>query len=518
MFGNLLDRCLKLKQGKALSQYEELAKKCEDLIRTGRAGEVPALLRRLELQKVPRQWRLPLANLGRRAGAPKFGLALLGSLVRKEKRGGKAPATPAELAEYGVLLLRYGATNEAERHLLSVDLNEAPSAALFLAYTHFLRWDFVAAVPLLERYLASPLSPYARLVGQTNLGYALVEAGRHGEATQLLDAVIERSRSEGHRLLETNCRAYKAQSFFQEQDLTNAQREIDAAKTQFTTARANDHFLIDKWDLILEGFRDKSQAPFQRLRKSAFELRDWAGLREADFYELKIKFDLEKFLHLYFGSPMPRFREHLQVWLGFVVDREVYVLGAKDSPRFDLRTGLTDRSTIDAPTPKSHQLIEVLLRDFYQPLRIASLFSGLHPEEFFDIYTSPDRVQKVLRRTRAWFTQWQVPLKIPVNHGFYSLQTTGPFSFRVPLNRETPNLLQTQFQTLLHSLDKATFTAREARQRLNWPKTTMRRVLDWGIANGRLRAEGPSARLAIYVLQRDTPILPKVVLNSKTAA
>lgn len=465
-----------------MKRYDLIVEQCDADIRAGRPAEAVKRLRDLNLARVPGPWRLPLAKICRRAGLHSTGLLLLSKLIH----GNKAEVGAAELAEYGALLLRSGAISEAEQILNRADHAKAPEALLFRSYVHFIRWEFAKAIPLLEEYLKSDLAPYPKLVAQTNLAYALVETQQHEPALQLLEQIVETSGKDGHALLERNARCYRAQAYFQGGDPVRARKEVAVLQSQ-NAGPTNDELVVIKYQLLFEGIESKSLEPINRLRALAIRNRDSAAHREADLFSLKVKFNLERFLYLYFGTPFTAFRERITKELNFYPDRDTYVLGPKNSPRFDLRTGLIDGKPMLNPGHGCHQMIDVLLRDFYQPARVPALFSMLFQREHFEPNSSPDRVHQQIRRTRRWLEQSGFPIYINEDDGFYSLDISGKFSFRVPLNREMIEPQAIQFRQIQDAFAKAgTFSAREIREKLDLPKTTVFRLLKWADENGKV--------------------------------
>jgi hypothetical protein len=468
----------------------ELIEKCDLDIRNGHPLRAAERLAKINVAKVEKRWRLPLAKICRRAGLHSLGLALLRD---------RENASPSELAEYAVLLLRHGAVSEAERILQTLDGARAPEALLYRSYALFLNWQFEQAIPLLELYLQSPLEPYTRLVGQTNLAFALTESRRHQSALELTEEIRSSARQFGNRGLEGTCQALRAQMRIQERDLSRARKEIEAGHALHPLAQTNDHFLLMKWGLILEGLESKSPGPFNLLRQLALQAHDWEACREADLFSLLVDYSEELFVHLYFGSPLAGLRERMKAELGSIPQRTTYVLGDKNSPRLDLRTGQLDGETVLNTGKKEHQLLQVLLKDFYRPLRIGGLFSQLFPGEHFNIESSAFRVHQIIRRTRGLLKKLGVPVQINEVDEYYSLKLTGPFSFRIPLDVVRADSMEAQFECARTSCgENRPFSIQELRQRLKISEASAHRLLKWGIKNGHIEQSGKSKRALLF--------------------
>ena len=472
-----------------MENYQNLLSECDAEIRAGRTQRVVVRLSKLNRMKIPREWKLPLANLCRRAGLFSRGLAILTDVIEQQDMMVIAdPPSAAELAEYGVLLLRTGAINDAMSTLGRVDASAAPEALLYTAFGHFNRFEFQQAVPLLETYVQRAPDEYARLIGQVNLAFALVGSDRFDTARDVLDSIL---RSEvdktAHGRLLSNCHSIRAQVHLHHRDFNAAQADLDASMEMLGSSQTHDQLFIVKWRAFLDSIRAGDIGPSERYRAHALEVGDWAGVREADLVSLKISFDKVRFNHLIFGTPFEGYRKKVCDELGRVPEQPIYVLGPKESPRLDLSTGKIDGSDALPAGRKCHQLLEALLRDFYTPIRIGGLFSELFPDEHFNVFTSPVRVRQLIRRTRRWMEAENIPMVLDERRGFYSLKLTGNFSVRIPLERKPVDLMNLHFQKLAtHYNGVEMFSARDARGALNLGRTTIQRLVNWAIGQGKL--------------------------------
>lgn len=154
---------------------------------------------------------------------------------------------------------------------------------------------------------------------------------------------------------------------------------------------------------------------------------------------------------------------------------------------------------MENPGGKCVQLLEVMLRDFYESLRVAGLHAALYPDEYFDITTSPDRVRQLIRRTRGWLKERTIPVKILERDGFYSLHIYGPFSFRVPLERKAVNGPELQRKRLKGLLDQGeVLSTHEICEKLNISTSSAHRLLKQAITNGEVVRIGRVKRPAGY--------------------
>src|SRR5665213_926712 len=209
-----------------MNSYQELIAACEADVRASQTQNVSKRLAKLNTSRVPREWRLPLANICRRAGLHSLGITLLTRGVHPQKTNPVEAASPQELAEYAVLLLRSGALSEALTTLNGVKPSQVPESLLYRGFCHFSGWDFDQAIPCLEEYLRSPLAAYAGLVGKVNLAYAYVECGMSDKAAALLEENIDFAGTHGHTRLQGNCHSLRAQLHLKNSEFDQARREL----------------------------------------------------------------------------------------------------------------------------------------------------------------------------------------------------------------------------------------------------------------------------------------------------
>jgi len=486
-----------------MSLYQTLVTDCESDVRASQTQNVAKRLAKLNTARVPREFRLPLANICRRAGLHSLGITLLARVIHPQTINPQEDASQAELAEYGVLLLRSGALSEALQTLDQVSPESVPEVRLYRAFCHFSAWEFNEAVPYLETYLQTPLAPYAALVGKVNLAYAYVECGMNAKAESILGEAIAYAQANEHTRLQGNCHSLRAQLHLKSGELDHALSELAISQELLGSSRTEDYQFITKWKLIVNALQNQTTQPLDQLRTLAADAQDWEGMREADLFSLKIHFNRARYLHLVFGTPFEAYRQRVFRETGTENDRSIYVYGEKQSPRLDLRTAEIDGHPALNPGRKSHQLLDVLLRDFYRPQRVPALFSNLFPGEHFDIFSSPDRVYQAVRRTRRWFETDHVPLEIREKDGFYSLHITGDFSFRVPLQRDSVECMNLHFNNLLGAFGQIqAFSAKEARDKLQLSRRTIQRLMNWGLETGRIEKLAPTKTTVTYRIQQ----------------
>jgi tetratricopeptide (TPR) repeat protein len=474
----------------------------ESALRQGLISQVAKALSELDWNQVPRPWRQPLANVCRRAGLVSFGLKILSPIARPQTLN-EDPATPVEMAEYAVLLQRIGVVDEALSILERLSVKDVPDAALFKAYCHFQLWNSEEAIACLEEYLQTPVNGYARTLGQLHLAAAYLTADRRLQARELLIPLVHECRWQNHTRLLASSLELSAQLCFQARDLTGAQASLNEAVA--VLRRANDQTFASKWRAAIASRLSNSTAPLKVFREEALRRHDPESVREADLLALQVEFKAGEFDHLYFGSPYEQYRARVRLALGQSPRGSEYIWGDVNSTAlFDLSSGEISGYPSLSQGSKVHQLAHILLRDFYRPSSVGSLFSELFTGETFDVEHSPDRVHQVLSRARRFLEAAKLPLQITSRSGKFNLQLSGPLAIRIRLERQLPDVNSVQLHALRSQFSEEPFSAREARTALSLSPAEFKRLASWAVEHGQLQKLGASSSTVYTLVRRRT--------------
>jgi tetratricopeptide (TPR) repeat protein len=443
------------------ANYRELISECDALLKAGALAAVKKRLSKLNLAQVPREARLDLAKICRRAGLISQGLRLLQPLIRHE-RSLDGPAGDGEICEYAALLSRNGSVAEAEALLRPIEAGRRPDALLYLGFCHVLTWSYAEAASCFEAYLRLPVPDYSKLIARVNLAAACLATGR--EAAALTNETLEQALSAGAGRLAGNVLEIRAQIHIQNGDFEKARADLASASGIFGGARGYDTLLIRKWRSVLASLESGRAGPLKRFRACAVRARHWESVREADLFRLKVEPEAELFDHLYFGSPMPEYRRRLHRLLGMVPGAE-YLWGRKPGAVLDL--------AMLKPGQIVHRTLSALTRDFYVSRNTGTLFADLYPGEYFDPYSSPLRVRQALKRSRDWLRARGLPLSVDSDPGGYRLSFQGPLALRIGAEPapEWP---------------ERSFSADELCRRLKISRSTGLRLCAQAIAQGKL--------------------------------
>lgn len=465
-----------------MNDYKALLAQCDKDIRAGRIGKAAKLLHQLNTSQVGREWKLPLAKMCRRSGQIGVGLRLLTPLVLSQAHKLLSTATDEEMAEYAVLLQRHGSVGEALRLLERIPAEKVPESLLFRAFCHFNSWRYQAAIPLLERYLSSIDQDYPRLVGHVNLAAALAMCRMHDRALATLAKALEEARRGEHRRLEANCLELRAQVFIQMGMFAKAREDLELGVRLLDSASVHDTMFLSKWAAVIEAETSRNIAPLERMREEASSRRLWETVREADLQILKVEFDTVLHEKLVFGTPFESYRERVAIETGVNLLVQHTVIGDGQVPCLDVFSGDFQGGADLKPGSKNHQLIEILSRDLYRPAKVGGLFAGLFPGEYFDIFSSPDRVHQILRRTRAWLKKSKTPLAIEEWQGFYSMKVQKGMALKLPLHRQRASWFEVHLQKLYQEYHAGEILPAEVvRGTLKFTEAEYKRFIKWAL-------------------------------------
>ncbi|MGE0634710.1 MAG: hypothetical protein AB7O96_20020 [Pseudobdellovibrionaceae bacterium] len=491
------------------SEWKDILELSESRIRAGDAAASIKVLEQINTKKIPREFRLPLANHCRRTGLVGLGLRVLSPLVRPSEMDIHHQATPNELAEYAVLIQRYGAAQEALGILNTIEPQDVPEAPLFKAYCHFNLWQYEESIPFLRQFIESPSNLYMGFVGKVNLAAALIETHRLDEAAELVRNNIEFARTNNYLRLLGNNYELLAKVLLLSKKFDEAEKCLYEANRVFASAQTHDQLYVKGLQAWLTAERLYSDVPLKEFRKEAFLRGEPESAREADLNALSIKFSEPDFNFLYFGTPFKAFRNVIVQRTGSSPIQESYILGQQGVPCLDIKSGIVlgkdhkTRSSQFEPVShgsKAHKLLELLFRDFYRPMNMGQLFSNLFPDEYFDIFTSPHRIEQVVYRTRLFLSENKIPISIFCNDGKFSAQCGDKISILVPKNREPVNRGNQHLELLLSTFaPDEEFSATQIMKKLGITKSSCQRFIAKAIEDGDLEKFGAGSNTRYFV-------------------
>lgn len=380
------------------------------MVRGGQGLAVARELRALSPSAVPETALAAIANLAWRVNQPQIGLRLILPWLKKSVEL-RTEVDPEIRAEYAGCLLEVGALSESKMMLKDVS-RQSPRARFYQALLAFKEWDYGSAVPLLESYLETLAPSYHRFVVQVNLASAYVVNRQLEKAEQLCAALHKELAEKNHNLLLGNSLEIASTIFYQRRQHEKALELLARSEALLSETKNMGWLYCKKWELInhmaLARHEDllRLNHSVEKLTQTAAQMQSWETAREIDFHWALASRNISLLSRVYFGSPMPKYREQVLLRAqertldlseveGYVFTNESHE-PKKIWPMEDLI--LEDGESLHSWLPK--KLLLTLLSDFYAPFRTGNLFSLLFEHEHYDPDSSPDKVFQVVRRLR----------------------------------------------------------------------------------------------------------------------
>lgn len=399
-------------------KYDQLLQECDLLIKSGKINSVVSLITKLNLTQIPRSHKQSMAKLFRRAGLINHGIRLLHPIIRNTKELIVAP-TPSEICEYSALISRIGSINESLELLKNVNPVTNPEALLYSGYCHVSDWNYKEARKCFEHYLKLNIDDYSRLIAKVNLSACYVGSGELGLAKVLIDETINLAHAAKSTRLQGNCLELRGQMNVLSFNFSAAKKDLKLAEEIFASAQSYDALLTGKWQSIIASFETKSVDPILAFRINAEKQKHWESVRDSDLFCMMISFSQRKFDELIFGTPSSAYKKRAYELVRHEASENL-IWGDPASQCIDI-------AGIDVGK-KIAQMVLILLKDLYAPRSVASLFSELYPDEFFDIDSSPYRIRQIIKRVRHWFSKNSYNAEIKYEHGGYRLLAKEGFS------------------------------------------------------------------------------------------
>lgn len=476
-------------------------------IRAGRQAKARKDLTDLCRATVPREHRLRVGALSRRAGLPYLSLRLLAPHVRP---AGKkiGDATPEEKAEYAAGLIYVGASGEALEILSS--LGKAPTeAALFTAFALFAQWEYARAIPVLSEYVrAGGLTDYQRLVGNVNLAAALVTERHSDDAAKLLSAIEKQSREGQSQLLHGVILLLSAQNHVFQKNWAEADRYLELAQEDLKNSESLEALFVRKWKAIASLLRKQADGDRNMLaiRDEAVRRGHGETVRDIDRFLALHHRDESLFIHVYYGTPYDSFRRRLKSDADFRVDLPpVYSLKLGEGWDPPVSVDVARGEASDGRKPLKfgghvHLLLKEFCHDFYQSSSLTALHARVYEGEYFNPISTPAKMHRLMVRLREWLEGENIPLRIEEKRSNYRLVGEAPCWLTV--KERTLTSSHPQLDQLQSKFADDKFSVKEASRCLDAPSRTVLRLLEKGMSDGRLTREGKASATRYHFLKK----------------
>lgn len=368
-----------------------------------------------------------LARIANRNHAYVLAFRILHSVISLDREG-RGNASPDALITYATSLLWIGALEEAQSCLKRV--KNSTEALLTQAFIYFAQWDYKKSIPILVKYVnASQISTYQKLVGEINLLAAYISTGNFNQARTLVEILSEKlSADPNYKILYGNCLELQAQIEIHEGAFDRALVFLQEAEEILKELPGRSLLYVKKWKAIvglsLHPAVQDSHDAIAIVKKEALLLRNWETLRDCDFHAARLTSDKNLLDRVLLGTPYQGYHDRIKLVFGISappLHDLTYCPGEISRPPLKIGLDLEDIYGKTFLNPTSWSLLQLLTKDIYRPPRMGVVFSTLYPDEYFNPYTSPQRVRNSVFRFNEWAELQTIDFRIKINQGDFFL-------------------------------------------------------------------------------------------------
>ncbi len=161
---------------------------------------------------------------------------------------------------------------------------------------------------------------------------------------------------------------------------------------------------------------------------------------------------------------------------------------------------LEDPDTWKDSSSIAWKLIHCLIKDVYRPPRMGLVFSSLYRGEYFNPFTSPQRVRNSVLRFNQWMSSKSQDVRIEIEKGDFFLK--GPPQWGITIQVRPRNLTfeDLKVKAIREAFQGRSFSAQEAAKVLNVTKRTATTFLKRSLERKQISkiGKGPSCRYRLF--------------------
>lgn len=467
----------------------------ENLIRAGYLQQAQHEVLRLALHKNSRADRLQIAHWARRTGLEQITLRLLHHHVRALEN-----PTTTELTEYAMALIRQGFFMEAHEILSRPIVAKSETFNLFRGFAYIYQWDYESARPFIAKYLEQSLNEYDRKIGEINLAACdtLLKPAANEHLGRLEKLEIDCGKI-GAKRIQANALELMAQTYVYLKDFKNALKILTRAETMVNLDATFEGSFIKKWRAFAElGQNPESNSAIQKVihvRESARQAGFFEVVRDCDFHLGIWNRNRTVLQRVYYGSPFPAYRQRVLAEAKEKLKIEssyIWRLNNIKRPEkwIDLKTGQNEKKNlIFSPQKQTLHLLAAMASDFYRPIQVSNIFQTLFSDQFFDPFSSSNRIDQAILRLRRHLKDHKIPLLITKQSGF-KIMATADFGLIKYLDRFNHDL---EFEKLESVFKNTEFKLLEALTIFKIPKRSLQALFKKWVDAGKLKVSGGGA-------------------------
>lgn len=476
----------------------------ENLIRSGSLQQAKREIQKLAQNKNSRLDRLQIANWARRVGLEQITMRLLHHHVRAEEN-----PTAVELTEYAMALIKQGFFMEAHEILSRPIVEKSESFNLFRGFAYIYQWDYESARPFLSRYLEQTLTEYQRKIGEINLAACdtLLEPSAKEHLSRLEKLEIDCGKI-GAKRIQANALELMAQTFVYLKDYKSALKILTRAEKMMNIDATFEGSFIKKWRAFAElGKNPESNSSIQnviRVREEARALGYFEVVRDCDFHLGIWNRNRTVLQRVYYGSPFPAYRQRVVAEAKDKLNIESSYLWRLNNTKrpekwIDLKTGQNEKGNlIISPEKQILQLLAVLASDFYRPIQVSNVFQTLFPDQYFDPFSSSNRIDQAILRLRRYLRDQKIPLLVTKSSGF-NIIASSDFGLIKYLDHSNQDA---EFEKIEMVFKNSEFKLREALKVFKIPQRSLQALFKKWVDAGKLKVIGGGSNTRYCVINQ----------------
>jgi tetratricopeptide (TPR) repeat protein len=482
------------------SEWTDLINFWESQIQAGWHGQVSKQLRKLwkagNLQKAPRPHLYKIAQVCFRVDQALIGINLLRPWVRPSERRATRLATDEEKTEYASCLLRVGGTREAFRLLDSVV--NYPRANFIAALGAMEEWDYKKALTNLRNYIKNKeLTPYEKLIADTNVSACLMTLGSFDEASILTNRLIQTCLKNGQNLLAGNLYEIQAQGLIETQNYAQAEKNLSQALNQLKNVKGPQEVYIKKWKAVIrlkkEGFTHSVASDLKKIHLSAKEVNDYETLRDMDFQIARVKPTQARVNHLVHGTAYPALINKYKTTLTLDAN-EAWWWSVPKNNSFRQRSAIeTDPHEFLKPGTLLHKVFLALCSDLYRPPSLLKLYSDTYYDNYFNPKSSPLLISQAIHRLKEVFKKNNLPIIVRELKSHYWLETHSPIKIKKRLGETSLNTKKNSMKKMIEDLFRSygnNLTCSQVLAATGMPPRSAKRFLSQAVEDEMIKRQG----------------------------
>lgn len=418
--------------------FKDLNEKLEFWTRSGKRSLVIESLKKTNYSKLGLTEKIILGKIANRNHLYTIALKILFRQKQEfDERGEKAPED--FVTTYAAALLGLGAAEEAQELLKKIQ--QHPPALLSYAISFFSSWNYEASLPLLKKYLKLQTDPYMSLVGRINLIAASIGLGDYvGGQVQLRDLITDLKDNPKASVLYGNCWEIQAQIDIENKEYEKALQSLETSKIIFKDQLTRYLLYVNKWEavakLALNPKSDLNQKNLIEIINQAKQLRNWETIRDSEFQFAKYTANYELIQKNLLGTPFKGYHQRIKKLYNIQLDENFLYAYAPET--YLSQNAMLSESVLDKKDLHKEKLgsatgvkiLNLLLKDFYKPLRAGVVHHFLNPNTYFNPFSSAHNIRNHIYRFNNSCTTNAIPLSIFINRGdiFLKLSSNKPIS------------------------------------------------------------------------------------------